>query len=231
MTGFPAVAGDIVFFVTTLTKPNLPCTCRTPRSMRRRSRVVSAIRRRPARKARAPSDRDRRARDRAIYRRPARRVRVRIKVEMLGDQNDYNNGVGRSESGSCPGATCGNWRQLFVWPAARNEGAARCPRCGEILETAPAAAARPPKPVRRPTRRPDCRPCISAIAARWCWAAPSFQSSCCWSLSRAVPEPAPVAASTAAPAQACGYHRRQTAAAPGRPDPGFLDPKTGGAAA
>ena len=96
VTGFPAVAGDIVFFVTTLTKPNLPCNLPdatlyattftgglgyTPQSGAQGSGAILTV---TGARATAPFIVDQHV-----------AFGFGSKVEMLGDQDDYNNGVGQ----------------------------------------------------------------------------------------------------------------------------------------
>jgi hypothetical protein len=96
VTGFPAVAGDIVFFVTTLTKPNLPCSLPdatlyattftgglgyTPQSGAQGTGAILTV---TGGRATAPFIVDQHV-----------AFGFGSKVEMLGDQNDYNNGVGQ----------------------------------------------------------------------------------------------------------------------------------------
>ncbi len=96
VTGFPAVAGDIVFFVTTLTKPNLPCnlpdatlyatTFTGGLGYTAQSGAVGtgAIMTVTNARATAPFIVDQHV-----------AFGFGSKVEMLGDSNDYNNGVGQ----------------------------------------------------------------------------------------------------------------------------------------
>ena len=96
VTGFPAVAGDIVFFVTTLTKPNLPCNLPdatlyattftgglgyTPQAGAQGTGAILTV---TGARATAPFIVDQHV-----------AFGFGSKVEMLGDQNDYNNGVGQ----------------------------------------------------------------------------------------------------------------------------------------
>ncbi len=96
VTGFPAVAGDIVFFVTTLTKPNLPCllpdatlyattfTGGLGYTAQTGAQGTGAILTVTGGRATAPFIVDQHV-----------AFGFGSKVEMLGDQNDYNNGVGQ----------------------------------------------------------------------------------------------------------------------------------------
>ena len=96
VTGFPAVAGDIVFFVTTLTKPNLPCSLPDATlyattftgglgyTAQPAAQGVGAILTVTGARATAPFIVDQHV-----------AFGFGSKVEMLGDQNDYNNGVGQ----------------------------------------------------------------------------------------------------------------------------------------
>ena len=96
VTGFPAVAGDIVFFVTTLTKPNLPCnlpdatlyattfTGGLGYTAQAGAQGTGAILTVTGARATAPFIVDQHV-----------AFGFGSKVEMLGDQNDYNNGVGQ----------------------------------------------------------------------------------------------------------------------------------------
>jgi Tfp pilus tip-associated adhesin PilY1 len=96
VTGFPAVAGDIVFFVTTLTKPNLPCnlpdatlyattfTGGLGYTAQSGAQGTGAILTVTGARATAPFIVDQHV-----------AFGFGNKVEMLGDQNDYNNGVGQ----------------------------------------------------------------------------------------------------------------------------------------
>jgi hypothetical protein len=96
VTGFPAVAGDIVFFVTTLTKPNLPCnlpdatlyattfTGGLGYTAQSGAQGTGAIMTVTGARATAPFIVDQHV-----------AFGFGSKVEMLGDQNDYNNGVGQ----------------------------------------------------------------------------------------------------------------------------------------
>ena len=96
VTGFPAVAGDIVFFVTTLTKPNLPCdlpdatlyattfTGGMGYTAQAGAQGTGAIMTVTGARATAPFIVDQHV-----------AFGFGSKVEMLGDQNDYNNGVGQ----------------------------------------------------------------------------------------------------------------------------------------
>lgn len=96
VTGFPAVAGDIVFFVTTLTKPNLPCqlpdatlyattfTGGLGYTAQPLAQGTGAILTVTGARATAPFIVDQHV-----------AFGFGSKVEMLGDQNDYNNGVGQ----------------------------------------------------------------------------------------------------------------------------------------
>jgi hypothetical protein len=96
VTGFPAVAGDIVFFVTTLTKPNLPCnlpdatlyattfTGGLGYTAQAGAQGTGAILTVTGARATAPFIVDQHV-----------AFGFGNKVEMLGDQNDYNNGVGQ----------------------------------------------------------------------------------------------------------------------------------------
>lgn len=96
VTGFPAVAGDIVFFVTTLTKPNLPCnlpdatlyattfTGGLGYTAQPAAQGTGAILTVTGARATAPFIVDQHV-----------AFGFGSKVEMLGDPNDYNNGVGQ----------------------------------------------------------------------------------------------------------------------------------------
>jgi hypothetical protein len=96
VTGFPAVAGDIVFFVTTLTKPNLPCllpdatlyattfTGGLGYTAQSGAQGTGAIMTVTGGRATAPFIVDQHV-----------AFGFGSKVEMLGDANDYNNGVGQ----------------------------------------------------------------------------------------------------------------------------------------
>jgi hypothetical protein len=96
VTGFPAVAGDIVFFVTTLTKPNLPCnlpdatlyattfTGGLGYTAQAGAQGTGAIMTVTGARATAPFIVDQHV-----------AFGFGNKVEMLGDANDYNNGVGQ----------------------------------------------------------------------------------------------------------------------------------------
>jgi hypothetical protein len=96
VTGFPAVAGDIVFFVTTLTKPNLPCnlpdatlyattfTGGLGYTAQSGAQGTGAILTVTGARATAPFIVDQHV-----------AFGFGNKVEMLGDANDYNNGVGQ----------------------------------------------------------------------------------------------------------------------------------------
>ena len=96
VTGFPAVAGDIVFFVTTLTKPNLPCALPDATLYATTFTGGLGYTAQPAAQGTG-----------AILTVTGGRVTAPFivdqhvafgfgsKVEMLGDQNDYNNGVGQ----------------------------------------------------------------------------------------------------------------------------------------
>jgi hypothetical protein len=96
VTGFPAVAGDIVFFVTTRTKPNLPCelpdatlyattfTGGLGYTAQSGAQGTGAIMTVLGGRATAPFIVDQHV-----------AFGFGSKVEMLGDQNDYNNGVGQ----------------------------------------------------------------------------------------------------------------------------------------
>jgi len=96
VTGFPAVAGDIVFFVTTLTKPNMPCqlpdatlyattfTGGLGYTAQSGAQGTGAILTVTGARATAPFIVDQHV-----------AFGFGSKVEMLGDQNDYNNGVGQ----------------------------------------------------------------------------------------------------------------------------------------
>ena len=96
VTGFPAVAGDIVFFVTTLTKPNLPCnlpdatlyattfTGGLGYTAQSGAQGTGAILTVTGARATAPFIVDQHV-----------AFGFGNKVEMLGDSNDYNNGVGQ----------------------------------------------------------------------------------------------------------------------------------------
>ena len=96
VTGFPAVAGDIVFFVTTLTKPDQPCnlpdatlyattfTGGLGYTAQPAAQGVGAIMTVTGARATAPFIVDQHV-----------AFGFGSKVEMLGDQNDYNNGVGQ----------------------------------------------------------------------------------------------------------------------------------------
>jgi hypothetical protein len=96
VTGFPAVAGDIVFFVTTLTKPNLPCSLPdatlyattftgglgyTPQTGAVGTGAIMTV---TGARATAPFIVDQHV-----------AFGFGNKVEMLGDSQDYNNGVGQ----------------------------------------------------------------------------------------------------------------------------------------
>jgi hypothetical protein len=96
VTGFPAVAGDIVFFVTTLTKPDQPCnlpdatlyattfTGGLGYTAQSGAQGTGAILTVTGARATAPFIVDQHV-----------AFGFGSKVEMLGDQNDYNNGVGQ----------------------------------------------------------------------------------------------------------------------------------------
>lgn len=96
VTGFPAVAGDIVFFVTTLTKPDQPCnlpdatlyattfTGGMGYTAQAGAQGTGAIMTVTGARATAPFIVDQHV-----------AFGFGSKVEMLGDQNDYNNGVGQ----------------------------------------------------------------------------------------------------------------------------------------
>jgi Tfp pilus tip-associated adhesin PilY1 len=96
VTGFPAVAGDIVFFVTTLTKPNLPCnlpdatlyattfTGGLGYTAQAGAQGTGAIMTVLGGRATAPFIVDQHV-----------AFGFGSKVEMLGDPADYNNGVGQ----------------------------------------------------------------------------------------------------------------------------------------
>lgn len=96
VTGFPAVAGDIVFFVTTLTKPNLPCnlpdatlyattfTGGMGYTAEAGAQGTGAIMTVTGARATAPFIVDQHV-----------AFGFGSKVEMLGDPEDYNNGVGQ----------------------------------------------------------------------------------------------------------------------------------------
>ena len=96
VTGFPAVAGDIVFFVTTLTKPDQPCnlpdatlyattfTGGLGYTAQAGAQGTGAILTVTGARATAPFIVDQHV-----------AFGFGNKVEMLGDQNDYNNGVGQ----------------------------------------------------------------------------------------------------------------------------------------
>jgi hypothetical protein len=96
VTGFPAVAGDIVFFVTTLTKPNLPCSLPDATlyattftgglgyTAQAGAQGTGAIMTVTGGRATAPFIVDQHV-----------AFGFGSKVEMLGDANDYNNGVGQ----------------------------------------------------------------------------------------------------------------------------------------
>jgi hypothetical protein len=96
VTGFPAVAGDIVFFVTTLTKPNLPCSLPDATlyattftggmgyTAQTGAQGTGAIMTVTGARATAPFIVDQHV-----------AFGFGSKVEMLGDANDYNNGVGQ----------------------------------------------------------------------------------------------------------------------------------------
>jgi hypothetical protein len=96
VTGFPAVAGDIVFFVTTLTKPNLPCnlpdatlyattfTGGLGYTAQSGAQGTGAILTVTGARATAPFIVDQHV-----------AFGFGSKVEMLGDPDDYNNGVGQ----------------------------------------------------------------------------------------------------------------------------------------
>ncbi|HET9468334.1 MAG TPA: hypothetical protein VFO48_07980, partial [Vicinamibacterales bacterium] len=96
VTGFPAVAGDIVFFVTTLTKPDQPCNLPdatlyattftgglgyTPQVGAQGTGAIMTV---LGARATAPFIVDQHV-----------AFGFGSKVEMLGDPNDYNNGVGQ----------------------------------------------------------------------------------------------------------------------------------------
>ena len=96
VTGFPAVAGDIVFFVTTLTKPDQPCNLPdatlyattftgglgyTPQAGAVGTGAIMTV---TGARATAPFIVDQHV-----------AFGFGSKVEMLGDPNDYNNGVGQ----------------------------------------------------------------------------------------------------------------------------------------
>ena len=96
VTGFPAVAGDIVFFVTTLTKPNLPCSLPDATlyattftgglgyTAQAGAQGTGAIMTVTGGRATAPFIVDQHV-----------AFGFGNKVEMLGDSQDYNNGVGQ----------------------------------------------------------------------------------------------------------------------------------------
>ena len=96
VTGFPAVAGDIVFFVTTLGKPNLSCSLPDATlyattftggmgyTAETGAQGTGAIMTVTGARATAPFIVDQHV-----------AFGFGNKVEMLGDQNDYNNGVGQ----------------------------------------------------------------------------------------------------------------------------------------
>ena len=96
VTGFPAVAGDIVFFVTTLTKPNLPCSLPDATlyattftgglgyTAQAGAVGTGAIMTVTGARATAPFIVDQHV-----------AFGFGNKVEMLGDAQDYNNGVGQ----------------------------------------------------------------------------------------------------------------------------------------
>ncbi len=96
VTGFPAVAGDIVFFVTTLTKPNLPCSLPDATlyattftgglgyTAQTGAVGTGAIMTVTGARATAPFIVDQHV-----------AFGFGNKVEMLGDSQDYNNGVGQ----------------------------------------------------------------------------------------------------------------------------------------
>ena len=115
-----------------------------------------------------------------------------------------------------------------VCGAKTKGGRLRCPRCGEILETAPASA-----------------PATDGAPAGWASGLPALYLRYRGPLvlagailsviiliaviaRRPEPAPAPVAA---APAPVKPSAPAKQVMAPGRPDPGFLDPKTGGSTA
>jgi Flp pilus assembly protein TadD len=112
-----------------------------------------------------------------------------------------------------------------VCGAKTKGGRLRCPRCGEILETAPPVAAAEGAPVSATAGLP-------AVYLRY--RGPLVLAGAILSIIILIaviarrPEPAPVAA-TAPQAAATPPAPAKPVVAPGRPDPGFLDPKTGGA--
>ena len=96
VTGFPAVAGDIVFFVTTRLKPDLPCSLPDATlyattftgglgyTAQAGAQGTGAIMTVTGARATAPFIVDQHV-----------AFGFGSKIEMLGDQNDYNNGVGQ----------------------------------------------------------------------------------------------------------------------------------------
>jgi tetratricopeptide (TPR) repeat protein len=114
-----------------------------------------------------------------------------------------------------------------VCGAKTKAGRFRCPRCGEILETAPAAAAADGAPSSGAAGLP---------AVYLQYRGPLVLAGAILSIILLIavvarrPEPTPVAAAAPARPAAASAPTKQFAA-PGRPDPGFLDPKTGGSTA
>jgi Flp pilus assembly protein TadD len=114
-----------------------------------------------------------------------------------------------------------------VCGAKTKAGRLRCPRCGEILETAPAAA--------DPKVGPPVGASADLPAAFQRYRGPIVLAGSLLSLILLVavlsrqPEPAPVAAPAARPVATATAPAPTSA--PARPDPGFLDARTGGATA
>jgi Flp pilus assembly protein TadD len=123
--------------------------------------------------------------------------------------------------------------------AKTKEGRLRCPRCGEILETAPAPAPAPATvsvPAAESAQAADGATTGAGLPAVYLrYRGPLVLAGTLLSVILLLVviarqrEPVPQASPVRAPARPAAAPVQT--AAPGRPDPGFLDPKTGGAAA
>ena len=208
-----------MFFVTTLTKPNLPCNLPMRRCTRRRLLLVSAPPRRHA--LREPRNHDGPGRTRngtfiaintlhSAFARRSRCSAIRI---------DYNNGGGRSASESCPGATAVSRGAVSVRSAAPNEGEpARCPaRRGSRNGTGIVSGGGPNR--QRPAGE------FARYAAPW-YSPGAALTHCPARRRRAPPAICPGA-------RCCGGRSGKAVSAaptsaPARPDPDFSTLKTGG---
>ena len=214
MTGFPAVAGDIVFFVTALTKPNRlraarralytttftggQATCRSRQRGQRRILTLTGAR------VTAPSSSISTSRSGSDRRSRSSAIRTTSTTVLA-----------RSASGFCPGGTCGSTVASVVCPfcSAETKGPAWCRgaarSCGPRPPPDKAAGLRHLWPLSRSAgARGRCLVAgllISAVSSR-----PESGSSIS-RRRRSVPAARPAAACQSSPA---------------RPDPGFLDPKT-----